>query len=63
MFRDFLQGKAMTTREQVLEFFRSEEYIEALKEEDKQEVALACVSYSERIYVGLEKLFEGDKGE
>jgi hypothetical protein len=50
--------------EHIMSFFQSDEFIEALKESDKQEIALACVSYSDAVYTHLENLFEQDqKGE
>ena len=46
------------TREQVMEFFRSEEYIEALSMDDKYDIALTCLSFSDELCTNVETLID-----
>lgn len=46
----------MITREQVMEYFRSDAYIEEMSIDDRDEIALDCVAYSDNIHRHLEKL-------
>lgn len=46
------------TRNQILEYFRSDEYIEELDENDKEEIALACLHNSDYLATILDRAID-----
>lgn len=42
--------------ESVLSFFRDDDILSLLSEDDRYEIALECISHSDFLYTGLEKL-------
>ena len=53
----------MITRIEVMDFFRSDEYIEEMNIEDRVEIALLCMAYSEYLYTTLESAIDLDEAK
>jgi hypothetical protein len=45
----------MTTREQVMKYFRANKYIEQFSNHDRYEIALCCLCHSDALYTNLER--------
>lgn len=51
------------TRDQVMEYFRSDRYIDDLRPWDKYEIALDCIAHSEMLHKELEFLINRYENE